>query len=49
MEKNNKLIVIISFIIILIITAINISSYINYVIIPSKQADEILKKYISVD
>lgn len=49
MKKNNELIVIIGFIIILIITMINISSYIDNVIIPSRQADEILKKYISID
>lgn len=49
MKKDNKLIIIINFIIVLILTVINISVYINLVITPSKKANEVLKKYSSID
>lgn len=45
MKENHKLIIIISLIIVLIITVINISIYVNKVIIPSNKANEVLKKY----
>lgn len=45
MKENNKLTIIISSIIILIITVINLSVYINKVIIPAKRAEDVLIKY----
>lgn len=49
MKENRKLIIIISFIIVLTFTVINISIYVNKVIIPSNKANEVLIKYNASD